>query len=89
MDLSNLNGLKDGIENLMKNVKAEDVEKIKDLVKDGVDADKLKELLKDGVANADELKEKAEALTEKLPDMGELKEQLGKLEGLKGLFDKK
>lgn len=52
MDLSNLNGLKDGIENLMKNVKAE-------------------------------------ALTENLPDMDELKEQLGKLEGLKGLFDKK
>lgn len=77
MDLSNLDGLKDSVENLVKNVKEEDIEKIKDL-------------LKDGIENADELKEKAEAIADKLPDMGEIKEQLGKLEGLKGLFgDKK
>ena len=77
MDLSNLDGLKDSVENLVKNVKEEDIEKIKDL-------------LKDGIENADELKEKAEAIADKLPDMGEIKEQLGKLEGFKGLFgDKK
>ena len=76
MDLSNLDGLKDSVENLVKNVKEEDIEKIKDL-------------LKDGIENADELKEKAEAIADKLPDMGEIKEQLGKLEGLKGLFDDK
>ena len=77
MDLSNLDGLKDSVENLVKNVKEEDIEKIKDL-------------LKDGIENADELKEKAEAIADKLPDMGEIKEQLGKLEELKGLFgDKK
>ena len=77
MDLSNLDGLKDSVENLVKNVKEEDIEKIKDL-------------LKDGIENTDELKEKAEAIADKLPDMGEIKEQLGKLEGLKGLFgDKK
>ena len=77
MDLSNLDGLKDSVENLVKNVKEEDIEKITDL-------------LKDGIENADELKEKAEAIADKLPDMGEIKEQLGKLEGLKGLFgDKK
>ena len=77
MDLCNLDGLKDSVENLVKNVKEEDIEKIKDL-------------LKDGIENADELKEKAEAIADKLPDMGEIKEQLGKLEGLKGLFgDKK
>lgn len=90
MDLSNLDGLKDSVENLVKNVKEEDIEKIKELVKDGVDTDKIKDLLKDGIENADELKEKAEAIADKLPDMGEIKEQLGKLEGLKGLFgDKK
>ena len=42
------------------------------------------------LCNLDELKEKAEAIADKLPDMGEIKEQLGKLEELKGLFgDKK
>lgn len=42
------------------------------------------------LSNLDGLKEKAEAIADKLPDMGEIKEQLGKLEELKGLFgDKK
>lgn len=86
MDLKDLEGLKDGIGDLMKNVKEEDIDKIKELVKDGVDTDKLKELLKDGVENADELKEKVEAIADKLPDMDEIKDTLGKLDGLKGLF---
>ena len=90
MDLSNLNELKNSVESLVKNVKSEDIEKIKDLVKDGVDAEKLKELVADGVENADEIKEKLGAIADKLPEVEGLKDQLGKLEGLKGLFgDKK
>ena len=53
MDLSNLDGRKDSVENLVKNVEEEDNEKIKELVKDGVDTDKIKDLLKDGIENAD------------------------------------
>lgn len=55
MDLKDLEGLKDNIGELMKNVKEEDIDKIKELVKDGVDTDKIKDTL-------------------------------GKLDGLKGLF---
>ena len=90
IDLSNLNELKGSVESLVKNVKSEDIEKIKDLVKDGVDAERLKELVADGEENADEIKEKLGAIADKLPEMEGLKDQLGKLEGLKGLFgDKK
>lgn len=71
MDNNKLDELKDGLEGLVKNVKTEDVEKLKDLVKDGLE-------------NVDEIKDKVEAVTDKLPD--ELKDQLGKLEGLKNLF---
>ena len=56
MDLKDLEGLKEGIGDLVKNVKAEDIDKIKELVKDGVDADKIKELIKDGV-DVDKIKE--------------------------------
>ena len=44
MDLKDLEGLKDNIGDLMKNVKEEDIDKIKELVKDGVDTDKIKGL---------------------------------------------
>lgn len=81
-----INELKDSLGDLVKNVKDGDLDKIKDMVKDGVDIEDVKGLIKDGVENADELKEKLEGLTDKLPDMGEIKDQLGKLEGLKNLF---
>lgn len=81
-----INELKDSLGDLVKNVKDGDLDKIKDMVKDGVDIEDVKGLIKDGVENADELKEKLEGLTDKLPDMGEIKDQLEKLEGLKNLF---
>ncbi|MGI6079786.1 MAG: hypothetical protein ACOYBV_02245 [Candidatus Avilachnospira sp.] len=86
MDLSNLNELKNSIEGLVKNVKSEDIEKIKDMVKDGVDTEDVKEIIKTGMENVDGIKEDIEDLTEKIPEMDGIKEQLGKLEGLKDLL---
>lgn len=86
MDLSNLNELKNSIEGLVKNVKSEDIEKIKDIVKDGVDAEDVKEIIKTGMENVDGIKEGIEDLSEKIPEMDGIKEQLGKLEGLKDLL---